>query len=248
MFKKLLSVSLCLIICISMSTTALASNIATSDEINDKILELNAKYQNTKIELKTQPISKPQKTYDIKSFNIDSIDEMILDEAHAPVLKLESLDELESFLDKVEEFNKTVDEKTYYISAPVRASSTIYNGDHEFSWSAALWWHYLTLSWEVLVKKHIRVEYTYKWISDDKTEFVKGKKATSWIDGVTVARAWTQQGDATMNVLSENRPNDKLKTSVTGIYTLGVNVQVGGTTFPIGLSGTQTWVRYLLYN
>jgi len=267
MLKRVLSIFLCLVIFISMgSSKSLASNISNevlmsniSNQVNERILELNAKYQNTRIEINTQLVNKAKKTYDIKSFDdVESLEKIFYDKKHTPVIKLKSIDELEIFLDKVEEFNKTEKSEIHYINllpsvdatrmTEINAMSTILNGSHAFSWSAAAWWHYLLLAWETLITKNVRVEYTYKWISDDKTEFVSATSATSWISGTVVARSWTQRGNATMNILSTNRPNDTLRTSVTGSYLLGIEVEVQGVTFPIGLSNTQTWVCTLKYN
>lgn len=228
-----------------ISTTSFAATNINKDQVTAKdLLKLNSKYQNTKIELNTQIVNKPQKVYDLKSLADEkSLNQLFADSENTPLIKFKSLNEFESFLDKVEEFNNTVKTSINYINVATRSSEI--NDSYTFTWNSSLVWHYLLLSWDTLVDKNVRVTFTYKWI-DGNPQFIKYNDVSSWISGTVIARSWTQQGKAVVNINSTNYSNDTLDIKLTGLYTLGVNVQVGDTTFPIGLSNTQTWTPKLI--
>lgn len=238
MFKKTICSILCLMMLISVVPSALASKVSDQDDAQSKV------------EAEISKINSAHKNAQVSLLSEEDVDNVI---NPGNPIKLNSLEELGDLVNKIsfssddaiseQVFIPTQDNATK--SNALQSSSSVLNGSWTQSWRAAAWWNYALLTWETLINKNLKADYTYN--ASGRWYFVTAKNAASWISGTTVARSWTQQGDATMNIRTTNYYHDTLSVSVTGIYILGVSVEVNGVTFPVGLSSTQTWNKDFIF-
>ncbi len=234
MIKRIKCFVLALIIAvvtIPNNAFATETNEFTPEEILQK---LNQKYDNVQVELRPNLSSNGTRTV-----NQDI------------TITVKSWDELEALMDAaakhVANKNITIDIPLYENGTDHQTRSTTYNGSDTITWKDTAWWQYALLTWEVFIWNNVKIDHTYQKNANGQNEFTNVRDISSWISGTTIARDWTQQGEGTWNIRNRNRANDEIWVSVTGTYTLGINVEVSGTTFPIGLTTTDTWTCTLYW-
>lgn len=231
MLKKSLSFILsCALLCTATPVGAFAANDSDPTFILE---ELNKKHENVQVELLSE--SEPLAVSNTENF-----------------IEVDSWKELEEIMDTAAELSAT---SSRSIDIPISSKNpdlvqtyaSEWNSSDTISWQDVAWWQYLLVTWETTIWKNVKIDHTYTKNSKNQNEFTNVRDVNSWISGTTVARSWTQQGDATWNIRNRNRTNDEIWASVTGTYLLGVNVSVGGVSLPIGLSTTDTWTCTLYW-
>jgi hypothetical protein len=248
--KRVLSVSLCMIMLFSAFPSALAAGYKddSKSSMATEMKKINSNQKDVKVSLlsseEANNVINPGDPIKLNSY--DDLETLINSMTSSDTASRTE----QVFIDTSNQTQSAADSNTLSSSSQanstaLRTSSSVLNGTWTQSWNDSVWWQYLTLSWDCLINKNLKVDYTYN--SSNKWYFVSATSATSWISGTTVARSWIQQGSPTMNIKTTNYYHDTLTCSVTGTYVLGVAVSVNGVTFPVGLSTTETWYKEYIF-